>query len=65
MLESKLTINERRPQYIERCISQQPLVECYSNFKLKLRGPNQNKKCLKRRQPPMKDDLKILKVEYL
>ena len=33
-----------------------------SNFKPKLRGPSQNKKCLKRRRPPMEDDLKILKL---
>ena len=37
----------------------------FPNFKLKLRGPNQNKKYSKRRRPPMEDDLKILKVEYL
>ena len=36
-----------------------------SNFKLKLRGPNQNQKSSKGRRPPMEDDLKILKVEFL
>jgi hypothetical protein len=45
-------------------IFQQPLIGSSSNFKLKLKGPNQIQKCLKW-QPPMEDDLKILKVEYL
>ena len=51
MLERKTIINGRRPQNIESSISQQPLVGFSSNFKLKLRGPNQNQKCLN------KDDL--------
>ena len=65
MLEMKTTSNGRRPQNIKSWISQQPLIGSSSNFKLKLRGPNKNIKCLKWRRPPMEDDLKILKVEYL
>ena len=38
-------------------ISQQALIGSSSNFELKLRGPNQNKKCLKWRWPLMEDDL--------
>ena len=33
------------------------MVGCSSNLKNKLRGPNQNKKCLKGRRPPIEDDL--------
>ena len=65
IVEMKTTSNGRRPQNIKSWISQQPLIGSSSNFKLKLRGPNKNKKCLKWRRPPMEDDLKILKVEYL
>ena len=65
MIEMKTTSNGRRPQNIKRWIFQQPLIRSSSNFKLKLRGPNQNQKCLKWRRPPMEDDIKILKVEYL
>ena len=61
----KTTSNRRRPQNIKNWISQQPLIGSSSNFILKLRGTNTNKKCLKLRQPPMEDDLKILKIEYL
>ena len=60
-----MTSNGRRPPNIKSWISQQPLIGSSSNFKLKLRGPNQNQKYLKWRRPPMEDDLKILKVEYL
>ena len=42
MLKTKTTSNGRRPQNIKSLISQQPLVRFYSNFKLHLRGPNQN-----------------------
>ena len=38
---------------------------CSSNFKLKLRGPHQNLKCMIWRRPQMEDSLKILKFEYL
>ena len=65
MLEIKTTSNGRRPQNIKSWISQQPLIGSSSNFKLKLRGLNQNQKCLKWRGPPMEDDIKISKVEYL
>ena len=65
MLEMKTTSNGRWPQNIKSWISQQPLIGSSSNFKLKLRGQNQNWNFLKWRQPPMEDDLKILKVEYL
>ena len=65
MLEIKTTCNGRQPQNIKSWISQQPLIGSSSNFKLKLRGPNKNNKCLKWRQLPMEDDLKILKIEYL
>ena len=61
----KTTSNGRRRQIIKNGISQQPLNEFSSNFQLKLRGPNQNKKYSKRRRPPMEDDLKILKLEYI
>jgi hypothetical protein len=47
MLEMKTTSNGRRPQNIKSGISQQPLIGSSSNFKLKLRGPHKNKKCLK------------------
>ena len=65
MLDMKTTSNGRRPQNIKSWISQQPLIGSSSNFKLKLRGPNKNNKCLKWRRPPMEDDIKIFKVEYL
>ena len=60
-----MTSNERRPQNIQSGICQQPLIGSSSNFKLKLRGPNQNQQYLKGRRPPMEEDLKILKVEYV
>ena len=44
--------------FIQSGISQQPLIGYSSNLKLKLRGPNQNHKCLKGRQPSMEDQLK-------
>jgi hypothetical protein len=56
---------------IKSGISQQPLIGSSTNLKLKPRGPNQNKIWLERkttsdgRRPPIEDDLKILKVEYL
>ena len=53
----KTTSNGRRPQNIKSGISQQPLIGSYSNFKLSLR--------LQWRRQPMKEDLKILKVEYI
>ena len=65
MLEMKKTSNRRRPQNIKSWISLQPMARSFSNFKLKVRGPNQNHKWLKERQPPMEEDLKIIKVEGL
>ena len=65
MLEMKMTSNGRWPQNIKSWISPQPLIESSSNFKLRLRGPNQNWKWLKWTWPTMEDDLKILKVEYI
>ena len=56
-LQLKTTSNGRRPQNIKIWISQQPLIGFSLFFKLKLRGPNQNQKCLKQRWPPMEDDL--------
>ena len=53
MLEMKTTSNGRRPQNNKSWISQQHLIGSSSNFKLTLRGPNQNKKCLKWRRPQM------------
>ncbi len=41
------------------------MIGSSSNFELKLRGLNQNNKCLKGRQPLMEEDLKIFKVEHL
>ena len=65
MLQIKTTSNGRQPQNIINWISQKQLI-CFSlNFKLKIRGSNQNKRGLKLRQPPMEDDLNILKVECL
>ena len=60
-----MTSHERRPQNIKSGISQQPLVGSYSNFKLKLWGPNHILKSSKWRWPPTEDNLKLLKVEYL
>ena len=60
-----MTPNGSRPRKFKNLISLQPLIVSSSNFKLKLRELNQNNKCLKRRQPPMEDDFKLLKVEYL
>ena len=38
----KTTIKGRRPQNIKSGISQSPPIGTFSNFKLKLRGPNWN-----------------------
>jgi hypothetical protein len=65
IVEMKTTSNGRRPQNIKSWISQQPLIRSSSNFKLMLRRPNKDIKYSKWRQPPLEDDLKILKVEYL
>ena len=52
-------------------ISQQPLAGSYRNLKLMLMGPSQMlwkldmKTTFHGRRPPMEDDLKISKVEYL
>jgi hypothetical protein len=48
-------------------MSQQPLIGSSSNFKIKLRGANQNKFGFQIEMKPalMEDDLKILKVKYL
>ena len=46
MLQRKTISNRRRPQNIESGISHQPLIGSSSNFKLKLRVPNQNQKIL-------------------
>ena len=40
--EMKTTSDGGRPQNSKSGISQQPLIGSSSNFKLKLRGPNQN-----------------------
>ena len=52
MLEMKTTSNGRRPQNIKSWISQQPLIGSFSNLKLTLRGPNQNKKILEMKTKP-------------
>ena len=39
----KMTSTGRQPQNIKSWISQHPLIGSYSNFKFKLRGPNQIK----------------------
>ena len=65
MFVRKNTSNWRRPQNNKIWISQQPLIRSFSNLLFMLRGPNKNKKILKWRQPPMEDNPKILKVEYL
>jgi hypothetical protein len=41
MLEIKMTFNGKRPTIIKSLISQQPLIGSSSNFRLKLRGPDQ------------------------
>ena len=64
-LQWKVTSNGRHPSIIKSWISQQPLIGSSSNFRPKLRGANRIKKYLKWRRPPIEDDLKILKVEYL
>ena len=46
-------------------ISEEPLIGSYSNFKLKLRWQTISYKSIKWRWPPVEDNLKILKVEYL
>ena len=67
----KTTSDGRRPQNIKSGISQQALIGSSSNFKLKLRGPNQIKSGLEFEmkttsdRPVMEEDLKILKVVYL
>ena len=61
----KTANNGRRPQNNKSWISQQPLIGFLINFKLKLRGPNQNQTCLKQKRPLMEDDHKILKVAYI
>jgi hypothetical protein len=61
----KMTRNGRRPQNIERGISQQPLIESSSKFKLRLWGPNKNWNFLKLRKPLMEDDLKKFKWNIL
>jgi hypothetical protein len=38
-----MTSNGKQPQNIKSGITQRPLIGYSSNFKLKLRGPNQNK----------------------
>ena len=38
------TYNGRRPQSVKPGISQPPLIGAFSNFKIKLMGPNQNLK---------------------
>ena len=57
MFQTKTTSSRRWPQNSKSWISQQPLTWSSSNLKLKLTGPNQNKKCLQLRQPPIEDDL--------
>ena len=53
----------RRPQNIKNLITQQPTIGSSSNFELKLRVPNQNKKILEMkmnfngRLPLMVEDL--------
>jgi hypothetical protein len=61
-LKMKTTSDKRQPQILK---VEYPLVWSSSNFKLKLRWTNQNKKCFKRRRPPMEDGLKISKAEFL
>ena len=41
-----MTSNGRRLQNIKNSKSQQPQIRSSSNFKLKVRGPNQNENCL-------------------
>ena len=55
----------RQPQNIKSGISQQPLIGSYSNFNLSLYDQTIFCKSFKRGQPPMEDNLKILKAEYL
>ena len=61
MLETKTTTDGRQPQNSKSSISQQPLIGSSSNFKLK----GIESQMLERRGPPMEEELKKLKVEYL
>ena len=67
----KMTSNGRRPQNIERGISQQPLIGSYSNSKLKLRGQNHSLLwvVMKTTKPKLKtawnENLTLSKEEYL
>ena len=46
VLKMKTTFNRRGPKNINSDIFQQPPIRSFSNFILKLRGPNQNDKLL-------------------
>ena len=61
----KTTSNGRPPQNIKSGISQQPLIGSYPNFELRLKRPKKSVQILQWRWPPIEDDPKILKVEYL
>ena len=59
-LKVEMTSNGKRPQNILSWISQQPLIGSSSTLKHKLRGENQNQKCLKWRRPlTMGGDLEV------
>ena len=59
----KTNSDGRRYQKIKSGIYQEPLIGSSSNFKLKLRGPNQNRKLLEMKTTS--NGRKKVKVEYL
>ena len=66
MLHTKTTSNGKWPKNIKSGIFKQPLIRSYSNFKLKLRWPNQSlRMLLSMRFFFMEEDIKIRVVEYL
>ena len=65
MVVMKMTSNGRRSQNVKSGISQKPHFVACTNLNLSLDDQTVFYKSLKLRQPSMKDDLKILIVEYL
>ena len=65
ILKMKMTSNGRRSQNVKSGISQKPHFVACTNLNLSLYDQTVFYKSLKLRQPSMKDDLKILIVEYL
>ena len=60
-----MTYKGRRPQNIKSGISQQPVMDLPQILNLSSGNQTKIENSSKWRQPPMEDNLKILKVEYL